>query len=48
MRQEYGMRRRAVDEEIGLHDKVLFIEGAAEKKRDFICPSTASSSLFAI
>lgn len=46
MQREYGMRRRAVDGEIGLHDKLLFIEG--ERKRDLICPSTGASSLFAI
>lgn len=34
MRPEYGMRRQAVDGEMGLHDKLFFIE--EEKKRDFI------------
>lgn len=48
MRREYGMRRQAADGEISLHDKLLFIEGEGERKRDFICPSTASSSQFAI
>lgn len=42
MRREYGMRMRAVDGEIGLRDKLLFIEGEGERKRDFICPPTAS------
>lgn len=34
MRPEYEMRRQAVDEEMGLHDKLFFIE--EEKKRLYL------------
>lgn len=45
MRQEYGTRRRAVDGEMGLHDKLFFM---VWEEKDFICPSTTSSSQFTI
>lgn len=32
MRREYGMRRQAVDGEIGLRDKLFFIEAEGERK----------------
>lgn len=45
MQSEYGMRRHAVDGEISFRDKLIH---GAEWERDFICPSSASSSQFAI
>lgn len=36
MRREYGMRRQAVDGEIGLRDKLFFIEGEGETKRLYL------------
>lgn len=45
MRPEYGMRRQTVDEEMGRNDKLFFmVDEGQKKKRDFICPSTTSSS----
>lgn len=48
MRREYGMRRRAADGErsAGAINSFSSVGGGGE--RDFICPSTASSSQFAI
>lgn len=34
MREEYGMRWRGLDREMGLNDKLFFVDG--EEKRDFI------------